>query len=445
MNTAGPPLAPTRAERAIRRRIARRGPVTFAEYMGLALYGSGGYYTRADYSPLADYYTSPQVHPAFGALLAVALFRCWALLDRPAPFVVIEPGAGDGLLCRDILAAAAYLPDGFAGAVRYVAVDVRRGAGWESGLGNARRVTGDALRLPVRAGVGCVISNELLDALPVHRVRMEGGRLRELYVDVAPDVADGYEGALVERAGEPSTPALAGRLSEAGVAPVEGQTAELCIRYDAWAQSVAGALSSGFVITIDYGRAAADLYDPAQRPDGSLVTYRNHVQTDAPLLDAGRQDITAQVDFTSAQRAGERAGLTTVGNVAQGWLLQRLGLQTLRRKGAPASGMAGGWQTLAPDASGGLPEFLPDGFDAGGLDAGSDASRAWLTALTHLIRPGGLGDFRALVQAKGLPASVAAQALSWLEQSDESDSYSPAALAGLIPPGALRLGAGRVF
>ena len=462
--------APTLAERLIRRRIARRGPITFAEYMARALHGPGGYYTRADRNPLDDYYTSPQVHPAFGALLAVQLFQCWTLLGRPAPFVVVEAGAGDGLLCRDILTAAAWLPTRFADAMRYIVSDRqtytgrehggREHGGREHGLDNAHRIVADALRLPIRNVTGCVLSNELLDALPVHRVRMEKHQLRELYVDIAPDVADGYEGILIERAGEPSTPLLAQRLAEAEIALEDGQTAEICLQLDAWANSIALTLQSGFALTIDYGRTASDLYDPDQRRDGTLVTYRNHTQTDMPLMDAGRQDITAQVDFTAVQRAGERAGLTTIGNVPQGWLLQQLGLQTIRRTGQPSVDATSGWQTLPVGPDGELPDFLPGSFVPDPFASGSFATppndgRAWLAALTHLTRPGGLGDFRVLMQSKAIPEPTAAQALGWLtggdaEASDYTPasytpaSHTPAALAAMIPADSLRFGAGRL-
>ena len=444
---------PTLAERLIRRRIARHGPITFAEYMARALHGPGGYYTRADRNPLDDYYTSPQVHPAFGALLAVQLFQCWTLLGRPTPFVVVEAGAGDGLLCRDILTAAAWLPAGFAAAMRYIVSDRRpyigqehggrEHGGWEYRLDNAHRIVADALRLPIRNVTGCVLSNELLDALPVHRVRMEQHQLRELYVDIAPDVADGYEGMLIESAGEPSTPLLAQRLAEAEIALEDGQTAEICRQLDAWAGSIAATLQSGFALTIDYGRTAGDLYDPDQRRDGTLVTYRNHTQTDTPLVDAGRQDITAQVDFTAVQRAGEQAGLTTIGNVPQGWLLQQLGLQTIRRTGPPsvdaASDATLGWQTLPVGPDGELPDFLPGSFAAPPNDG-----RAWLAALTHLTRPGGLGDFRVLMQSKAIPEPTAAQALGWLAAATEASDYTPASLAALIPSDALQLGPGRL-
>ena len=423
---------PTVAERAIRRRIARYGPITFAEYMSRALYGPGGYYTRSDVG--ADYYTGPQVHPAFGALLAVQLFQFWRLLDQPDPFFVIEPGAGNGLLGRDISNAAAHLPEGFGASLRYVAVD-RNPGGRNARSPALARLAGHALRLPVQKVTGCIISNELLDAFPVHRVRTESGALRELYVGIESDVADGYEGRLVEITGDPSTPALERRLSDIGVSLFEGQTAEICLQLDDWSASVASSLDAGFVLTIDYGRSAQDLYDPVQRPHGTLVTYRAHRQTDTPLVDPGRQDITAQVDFTALRLAGERAGLATVGNVSQGQLLTRLGLQTLRRSGAPTQAGSSGWITIPIDPEGSLPDALADPFAPQ-----TDASRDWLTGLTHLARPGGLGDFRVLVQVQGVPSERAVSAISWLDDGDDGDGYTPAELAAMIPADALALG-----
>ena len=170
-------LPPTPAERAIRRRIARRGPVTFAEFMATALYGPGGYYTRP--AAGADYYTSPRIHPAFGTLLAVQLFHLWTLLERPNPFTVVEPGGGDGLLCRDIITAARHLPDGFGDAIRYTVIDLSSTARHEGPFPNASRVVADILSLDqssLPSPAHCLLSNELLDSLPVHRVRMESGQ-----------------------------------------------------------------------------------------------------------------------------------------------------------------------------------------------------------------------------------------------------------------------------
>ena len=110
------------AESEVRRRIQKRGKITFVEFLEIALYWpQGGYYTGPErVGADGDYYTSPAVHPVFGALLAVQLYQMWRLMDRPAPFTVLELGAGSGLLCRDIITYAAGLPEGFAQSLRYI-------------------------------------------------------------------------------------------------------------------------------------------------------------------------------------------------------------------------------------------------------------------------------------------------------------------------------------
>ena len=373
-------------EAEIRRRIRERGPITFAEFMEVALYWpGGGYYSgngpgagaqAGPVGPHGDYYTSPLAHPAFGALLALQLYQFWLLLERPAPFYAVELGAGSGQLGRDILNAAAALPAGFPGCLRYLRLD--RGAG--VGIGSDSEAAGPPGAgwiatdgVPLRNLVGCILSNELLDAFPVHQVRVQDGELREVYVTVA-DAADARAGALAEVLGQPSTPALAVRLEQLGLRLDEGQTAELNLELDRWAASVAGALAAGFVLTIDYGRPAKELYSSELRPRGALTTYYRHVQTDAPLRNVGSQDITAQVDFTSVIDAGRRAGLESLGFTTQRQFLQNLGLDRLRRR-----------VTSMP---------LPV--------AQGVANRAGLLALS---RPEGLGDFKILVQGRNRPGS----------------------------------------
>ena len=92
-------------EAEIRRRIASNGPITFAEFMEVALYHpNGGYYAQDSRQDAThrDYYTSPSAHPAFSALIAIQLEAMWKALDSPDPFHVVEMGAGGGLMARDI-------------------------------------------------------------------------------------------------------------------------------------------------------------------------------------------------------------------------------------------------------------------------------------------------------------------------------------------------------
>jgi SAM-dependent MidA family methyltransferase len=386
------------AEVEIRRRIRERGPITFAEFMELALFWpQGGYYIqREPIGPSGDYYTSPLVHPAFGALLAAQLFQMWQLMGRPEPFTVVEMGAGNGLLCRDIAAYinpvgarhAVPLPAEFHKSLHYVCIDRRVMAGVERDLPKDRpgplvdRLA--AAGLPLRQVRGCFLSNEFLDAFPVHQVTVRQGRLQEVYITLEGE-------RLAETLREPSTPGLAARLEGLGVALAEGQTAEINLGLDSWADEVAAALEAGFVLTIDYGHPARELYSAERRPGGALTTYYRHVQTDAPLQRIGQQDMTAQVDFTSVINAGRRAGLEPLGFIPQRQFLANLGLTHFQRRLAFL----------------GLPPREVQANRAGMLD---------------LARPGGLGDFKALAQGKnvGQPAlwgfRPAAEAAALAEQ-----------------------------
>ena len=350
------------AEAEIRRRIAARGPITFAEFMDVALYHPrGGYYTsEGRIGAAGDYYTSPAVHPAFGALLALQLFQFWRLLGEPAPFTVVEAGAGNGLLCRDIATAASGLNAGFRQSLRYVCVDRSAAPGHESDLLGGHRVASDGI--PLRAIVGCILSNELLDAMPVHQITVEGGELREVYVGLRGD-------ELITQTSEPSTPLLAERLDSLGIRLQEGQTAEVNLHLDGWAGALSQALTRGFVLTIDYGRTAEDLYSAAERFRGTLTTYRDHLQTDRPLERIGQQDMSAQVDFTALARAGARAGLDCLGYATQAEFLRNLGLDVLLRRPP------------------------------------TDPRQLWQSArmgLRELVKPGGMGDFKVMVHGKNV-------------------------------------------
>ena len=352
------------AEAEIRRRIAERGRIPFAEFMDVALYWPrGGYYSSGgNVGASGDFFTSPLAHPAFGALIGVQLYQMWLVLDRPEVFTVVEPGSGDGLLCRDILTFSETLPDGFKDALRYLCVDRLASSGHEKGMASASRVVSDSL--PVRRVTGCILSNELLDAFPVHQVTMEGGRLREALVTVE-------DGELTLTTGEPSTPALAERLDGLGITLAEGQTAEVNLGLAGWVGEVAAALDRGFVLTIDYGRSARELYSPGERFRGTLTTFHRHVQTDSPLQRIGRQDITSQVDFTSVVRLGQRAGLEFLDITDQASFLGSLGIREI----------LGRLRTVTL----GQPEFL--------------ANRR---GMQELVDPGGLGNFKVLAQGKNV-------------------------------------------
>ncbi len=371
------------AENEIRARIGVHGRITFAEFMELALYHpTGGYYTSG--SPVGasgDYYTSPSAHPAFGAALAVILRNMWEALERPSPFHVVEMGAGDGLLARDIAAFIPVLSDQLAQNIRYVALDHTSSTpNLAPDTTTTNRVA--ATGVPLRNIVGCMLSNELIDAFPVALFEVRDGIPREVYITL-------QDGELREVLDEPNTPELIQAVAGVDHKLPEEYRGEVNLGMATWIDEASQALDRGFVITIDYGHAGSDPYPP-HRPDGTLRTHRIHTAGNNPLSHIGAQDITTHVDFTALDRLGGESGLVGIGIVSQANLLGALGinrwLHTLRRM-----------ELSQPDR---------------------DAN---MMAMRDIIRPGGLGDFGILVQQK----NTEIHNLEQLLPAEEEDLPSP--------------------
>ena len=328
------PLAPLPASdpdlvRRLRAEIEAGGPIPFARFMELALYDpAAGYYIRpdaADHGPGrgGDFLTAPESHPIFGEAVAVHLEALWGALGRPERFVVREHGAGTGALAAGIIDRLRRSGSGLGTAIRYQPSDASparleqlRARLEEMGLVASLEPATD------RPEAGAILANELLDALPVHRV--EGGpagALLERYVDVASD------GSFREVALAPSTPALADRLEAEGVHLEPGQVAEICLALDAWVAGAASTLERGELLLIDYGHRALDLYDPAR--GSTLRAYHRHRVHADPYVAIGRQDLTAHVDLTAVERAAAAAKLEPIGRTSQARFLADLGIGDL--------------------------------------------------------------------------------------------------------------------
>ncbi|TAK65652.1 MAG: SAM-dependent methyltransferase, partial [Dehalococcoidia bacterium] len=313
--------APLVAE--LRARIESEGAITFCEFMRAALYDVRyGYYATqaAAMTRGGDYVTSPEVHPVFGTLVAEQLREMWDVMARPARFDVVEMGAGRGLLARDIVRAAERDAP-FGAALRYGIVDVsaamvreQRRVLDEAGL--AERVAWlDELPGGV---VGCVLSNELVDAFPVHRVVRRGDELDEVYVAWR-------DGRFVDELRPPSDEQLRRYFDGLALLPGDGAYAEVNLDAIDWIGRVGASLERGYVLTFDYGYEAAQLYAPWRR-DGTLHCFYRQSASSDPYQRIGRQDMTSSVDFTTLRRAGEAAGLATLGMTDQAGFLVHLGI-----------------------------------------------------------------------------------------------------------------------
>jgi SAM-dependent MidA family methyltransferase len=356
----------------IRSRIDAEGAITFEQFMAAALYHpQHGYYNSQGekIGRQGDYMTSPAVHPIFGQLVGRQLWQMWDLVGRPPAFDVLEAGAGDGLLCRDVLRWAQRQAPDFLATLRYrlretsgeMAQRQRRNLEpLGPASGHARWEDATAHLEPVD---GCVLSNELIDSFPVHRVVMEKGEPREIYVTW-------HEGRFQEEIGRLSSPALAAYFEALGLRPGEGCRAEVNLAAVEWMTQVAAALGRGFVMTFDYGYEAEELYAPWRR-DGTLLCFYRHSASGDPYARVGRQDMTSHVDFSTLIRTGEERRLTLVGLTTQERFLTALGI---------GSALA-------------QPE---------GTEVRLEEYYARRRAVTELTDPAGLGRVKVLLQEKGV-------------------------------------------
>jgi SAM-dependent MidA family methyltransferase len=215
--------------------------------------------------------------------------------------------------------------------------------------------------------VGCILSNELIDNFPVHRFAIQGGRVKEVFVTLV-------GGNLTEVLDEPSSARIEERITSLGLSLPEGYRGEVNLGLENWTCQISRALDRGFILTIDYGQQATDLYAPENK-QGTLVCYYRHAVREDPYQDIGQQDITCQVDFTSLMRLGDPHGLATVGYTLQSQFLTNLGFSS----------------------------FL----DALNTQALSTARRALSRmAMMALVDPEEYGDLKVLAQAKGIESGI---------------------------------------
>lgn len=355
----------------IRDEILKHGPVPFVRFMEWALYHPTlGYYASPGekIGPQGDYYTSPSVHPVFGELLAKQLLQMSLTLgEGESGFTLVEMGAGKGTLCFDVLSALRKEAPFFFNRLRYIIIE-KSPALKDRQRERLKPHFPDQVRweetVPDQL-VGVLFSNELVDAMPVHRLRVDPQAVQEIYVDW-------IEGRFVETVGPPSTPRLLDYLKKIEARFDRPTEIEINLQAVDWMRRIGASLARGYVVTIDYGYPAEALYTSG-RPKGTFLCYYRHTTNEDPYQHVGEQDMTAHVDFTSLAKAGEEVGLSVIGLTDQTHFLMGLGIA----------------QRMEPYAM--------------EMDRSEEAKKQFL-AMKQLMAPERMGRiFKILIQGKNIP------------------------------------------
>ncbi len=295
---------------SLQQQIASASGIPFSNFMEQALYHSEfGYYNtvRTRIGKKGDFFTSSSVHSCFGRLIARQLVQMWELLGGKC-FTIAEQGAGEGHLCLDILDTLETEHPEFYRQLEYRLIEIspdnrhRQEEVLQHHCLAGRVVWCDLSDL--KGMEGCFLSNELLDAFPVHLVEKRAGHLQEVYV-----INDG-EG-FCEELRPLSCHAITDYFQRIGVDPAEGNRCEVNLAACDWIEGVASILERGFVLTVDYGYLAEELYAP-YRHGGTLLCYHQHQTNDDPYQRVGAQDITSHIDFSTLQDVGCRNGLDVI-------------------------------------------------------------------------------------------------------------------------------------
>lgn len=357
-------------------KVKKFGPITFKNFMEMALYHEKyGYYSRP-YVPIGkggDFITSPHTHCLYGALHARQIEEFWNILHGKT-FNIIEMGAGAGYLARDILS---YLSNReIFTSINYIIVEHKaETASYQQELLKPfiNKVSWVKRLSELDSVRGCIISNELLDAFPVHLIQKEVSDFKEIYLDFKD------EDNCIEVLGILSNTQLAEYAMELPSDLPKGYRTEVNLAIRTWISELASIISKGFVITIDYGYTRKEYFHPA-RNRGTLLAYMNHFVNEELYERPGEQDLTAHVNFSDLHRWGKEVGFSTLGYVPQWAFLGGLDFE----------------ETFRELSGGKFNPFSPE-----------------LAAVKMLLLPQGMGEsHKVLVQGKDVPSDLTLKGFS---------------------------------
>lgn len=303
------------------------GAIPFVEFMNQALYTPGlGYYSAGSYKlgVSGDFITAPEISPFFSQCVAR---QCQQVLATFEDSIILEFGAGSGKMAAEILKELERLnclPKQYF--ILEVSADLqqRQRETLQEQVPQLFKRVQWLERLPTQPLQGIILANEVLDAMPVQRFRIDAQEISEFYVSLAEQNDNSFQWQVLPTCND----SLRANVEILRPSLPVGYISEINLALPAWIQSLADILVAGMVLLIDYGFPHQEYYHP-QRDQGTLMCHYQHHAHNDPLILVGIQDMTAHVNFTAVAEAAVVAGLQVSGYTSQANFLLNSGLPEL--------------------------------------------------------------------------------------------------------------------
>ena len=313
------------------------GQISFEQYMQLALYAPGlGYYSAGlhKFGAKGDFITAPEISSLFGQVLAIQLKPVLEQIKtNSGESNLLEVGAGSGKMAGDILSELtkrSSLPDHYYILELSADLKQRQQQYLQTLLPEYYSHIIWLDSLPEKGFNGVVIGNELLDAFPVHLLKLEKDQLYERFVCENNQIL-GFKDILTD---DPQLAPFKDEIQKninANQDLLDKETSyitEVNLLANQWIQSLAQRINMGSLLLIDYGYPKSEYFHP-QRHMGTLMCHYRHLGHDNPLFFPGLQDITAHVNFSEIKHAAESAAMVLSGYTTQAHFLLAGGLVEL--------------------------------------------------------------------------------------------------------------------
>ena len=303
--------------------ITKNGPISFHDFMEMALYFPGlGYYSSPSekFGTKGDYYTSPCLTPVFGEMVGKQIEEMWRFTGEEK-FTIVEFGSGNGFLCSDILHHFKFNTDLYNN-LHYYIIEKSHSLKAKSKNFLSEKVCWFDSIEQLESITGCILSNEVVDNFAVHQVVMKD-ELMEVFVD--------YNNEEFVEKFKSASPEIKNYLDQLNINLPKGFRTEINLESVKWIKEISNSLQKGYVLTIDYGYPLSQLYNSA-RNTGTLLCYNKHTINYNPYKNMGEQDITAHVNFSALAHWGLQYGLQFCGFTSQAQFLLSLGLTNHLKK-----------------------------------------------------------------------------------------------------------------